>query len=327
MKLDPSAVSEAVRRLAEGEVIGLPTETVYGLAADATNPRAVARIFEIKGRPSHHPLILHIASAGELAQWVRAVPPRAERLISQFWPGPLTLLLDKSERVPSEVTGGLSTVAVRVPAHPMALSVLRELGRPVAAPSANRFGSVSPTEAAHVLSDLGSRVAMVLDGGSAEVGLESTIVDLSRGEPRLVRPGGVSRQELEMALAEPVLSGDGSERAPGTLPSHYAPRAPLRLVGRGNLTEHLSELLSQMGASGGEKVGVVCFGQAPQLKDVRLLLRVLPPDLAMAARLLYSSLRALDAEGASVILSEVPPEDGIGLAMVDRLTRAAAPRS
>jgi len=320
MAQDFSPIEQAISLLSQGDVIGLPTETVYGLAADATNVAAVARIFQIKGRPSDHPLILHLGDASWLDDWASEVPERARLLAEKFWPGPLTLVLEKSARVSDAVTGGLQTVALRVPGHPVALELLRSFGRPLAAPSANRFGSVSPTTRQHVLDDLGDDIELVLEGGPCAVGLESTIVDLSGAAPRLLRPGGISLEELESALGERVLPSDGSVRAPGTLESHYAPRAPVHLV---TPEEIWVRALTEAAAG---TVGVLTDVEPPVALPDSIALALLGHDAGTQAHELYACLRTLDERGVRIILSTLPSEVGLGAAVVDRLRRASAPR-
>lgn len=333
------AVARAVQLLLAGEVIGLPTETVYGLAADATQPAAVARVFAIKGRPKGHPLIVHLAEASWLHRYCAADLSRATRLADAFWPGPLTLILPKNvAAVSDEVTGGLATVAVRVPAHPLALEVIRGLGRPVAAPSANRFGAVSPTQRHHVVEDLGDQVPLVLDGGACQIGIESTIVDLSRERVFLLRPGAVSAAQMSAVLGEPVLENDGlGPQAPGTLESHYAPDARVVLVSARDLWEVVRSTME------GKFVGVLALsGDAPPpdlglglgervarglVQNERLAVYGVPGGMDDAAHELYAGLRALDETGCSVIVSPLPELQGIGQAVLDRLERAAAPRT
>jgi L-threonylcarbamoyladenylate synthase len=315
-----SSLEACARALSAGELVAFPTETVYGLGADAENPKAVQRIFEVKGRPASHPLIVHGDSTRSLFELARDVPPLAARLAERFWPGPLTLVLARGERIPLAVTGGQSTVALRVPSHPLALRLLSAFGRGVAAPSANRFGRLSPTSAAHVREDLGSAVTHVLDGGECEVGVESTIVDLTRGEPRLLRPGGVSREALEQVLERPLLhETQSSVRAPGQLPSHYAPRAELIVCSETELGP-LIEALQARGA----RLGLLLSGTA-HAPSVVACIR-LQGDTARFAHALYASLRELDGEKVDVILVVPPPSSGLGLAVLDRLARAAAPR-
>ncbi len=306
--------------LRRGGLVGLPTETVYGLAADAENELAVRRIFAVKGRPSTHPLIVHLANIDAVRTWVARLPPEAEALAAAFWPGPLTLVLPRSTRASDTVTGGQGTVAVRVPAHPVAQSVLAAFGGGLAAPSANRFGRVSPTRAEHVVADLGGDVDVVLDGGPARVGVESTIVDLSGPVPALLRPGGVTREALEKVLRRPLPSRATNDvRAPGMLPSHYAPRAGLVLANRIEAAGLAAELLSA-----GRRVAV-CAPEGLATPPGAVYLAV-PEDVAGLARSLYELLRSVDAAQVDIAVVVVPEEAGLGLAVLDRLRRAAAPR-
>jgi L-threonylcarbamoyladenylate synthase len=315
----PESITAAVAVLRRGGLVGLPTETVYGLAADAENELAVRRIFAVKGRPSTHPLIVHIADRAALATWTREVPPAAWTLAEAFWPGPLTLVLRRSARASDAVTGGQDTVAVRVPGHPVALAVLRAFGGGVAAPSANRFGQVSPTRAEHVRADLGSEVDLVIDGGAARVGVESTIVDLSRDEPTLLRPGGLPREELERILGRRLAKSKQRVRAPGSFPSHYAPRAGVLLAEPG---EAIARALAL--SSDGARVAVA-VPEGVEVPEPLVCLRI-PGEVEGLARELYALLRAIDAAGVDVGVVSVPREEGLGLAIVDRLRRAAAPR-
>jgi len=307
--LPPSDLEEAARLLRAGELVGFPTETVYGLGADARSEAALRRVFAVKGRPGDHPLILHFADAESALAAASDVPPIARTLADALWPGPLTLVLRRAAWVPDLVTGGQDTVGVRVPSHPVARALVTELGGPIAAPSANRFGAVSPTTAAHVRADLGEDVALVLDGGPAAIGLESTIVDLTCDPPVVLREGGVPREQLAALLAlAPVGATASVNRAPGSLPSHYAPRAKVVLVGADALrTEH--ERLADEGA----RVVVI---EAPADDDA----------LSALAHDLYARLRAADAANTDVVLAVLPPERGLGAAIADRLRRAAAPR-
>lgn len=300
--------------------MAVPTETVYGLAADAQNELAVRRIFAVKGRPSTHPLIVHLAQATDCAGWVREFPPEAEALARAFWPGPLTLVLPRGEKATDAVTGGQDTVALRVPAHPLTQELLTRLGGGIAAPSANRFGRVSPTTAGHVRGDLGNDVEFILDGGPCSVGLESTIIDLSHGAPALLRPGGLPKEEIEQLLHRPLALRQTDEvRVPGTLPSHYAPRAGLFLVEPGELTHRAAALVSQ-----GKKVAVLGRSGMPLVAGAVLF--VLPDEPGARARELYGTLRKIDEAGFEVIVSSLPAAEGLDLAVRDRLTRAAAPR-
>lgn len=307
---------EAIRRAAEvirrGGIVAFPTETVYGLGADAFQAQAVATIFEVKGRPRFDPLIIHVADPKDVARlWVE-VDPRARILIERFWPGPLTLVLPKRPEVPDIVTAGLGTVAVRMPAHPVALELIREAQTPIAAPSANPFGRLSPTTAKHVLEGLGDRVEMILDGGHCPVGVESTVVALD-GEARLLRPGGVPLEEIERVIG-PVKKDlrPGRPQAPGGLPHHYSPRTPLRFFEQG------------MEVPQGLKVGLLAF-RAPMEGPFEVV-EVLSPsgDLREAAARLFEALHRLDSAGLDLILAEPVPEEGLGFAIMDRLRRAAS---
>ncbi|MGD6741055.1 L-threonylcarbamoyladenylate synthase [Streptomyces sp. BH106] len=317
-------IDEAVGVLRAGGLVALPTETVYGLGADAENPAAVARIFETKGRPPNHPLIVHIGGAEHLDDWADDVPEAARLLAERFWPGPLTLVLRRSGRVPHETTGGLETVGVRVPDHPVALELLKAFGGGVAAPSANRFGSVSPTTAEHVRTELGDGVDFVLDGGPCDVGVESTIVDATSESLSILRPGGVTREDLELALGRPLDVPDTSEvRVPGQHPSHYAPNARVVLV---DPEELLAETVRAHEL--GHRVGVFlpsALAGAPETAKAHAVAAV-PASLDAYARGLYGYLRDLDEQGCDLILASLPAQDGLGLAIANRLRRAAGPR-
>lgn len=309
-------MGQALAALRRGDAIGLPTETVYGLAADASRPEAVRRIFELKGRPADHPLIVHVADARQLDRWARDIPDAARALAAAFWPGPLTLILRKQPGVPDEVTGGQPTVGLRCPAHPMALALLHEFDGGLAAPSANRFGHVSPTTAAHVRDEFGDAVPVVLDGGECEVGIESTILDLSGEIPRILRPGRITRAQIE-AVVGPVAEGSeaDSPRASGTLDAHYAPRTALLLLERAAL---LPEARQQEAL--GKRVAVLALGALPD--GLRGL--ALPGHADGYAHGLYAALRSLDALGANLLLAERPPSSLDWLAVNDRLRRSAA---
>ena len=313
-------LTRAVEILRRGGVIALPTETVYGLAANAEDELAVRRVFAIKGRPATHPLIVHVANAGELSSWARHVPEEARRLAEAFWPGPLTLVLPRSARATDAVTGGQDTVALRVPQHPMARAVLEALGGGVAAPSANRFGRVSPTTAGHVRADLGADVDLVLDGGPCTVGVESTIVDLSQGEPAVLRPGGLAVEEVERVLGRPVpVRTSSAVRVSGSLASHYAPRAGVVLCEPGEAASRVEALRAQ-----GQRVGVLGPPGLNLPSDVPRY--DVPEDPAGAARVLYTRLREADERGHDVLVACLPRAEGLGIAVRDRLSRAAAPR-
>lgn len=318
MVMATATATEAARRLNAGELVAFPTETVYGLGADATNPEAVAKVFALKGRPETHPLIVHFADPLALELWARHVPESARKLAHRFWPGPLTMILPRSSRVPPAATGGQDTVGLRCPSHPVAREMLREFARigsgGVAAPSANRFGHVSPTTAQHVRDEFGDAVAIV-DGGACEVGLESTIVDVSRGAPVLLRPGAVSRRDIESVLGmAPAERDAAAPRASGTLAAHYAPRTPLALV-------DAPQLEAQVATSRG--AAVLALREKPAKAEVAAWIRA-PADPMRYGHDLYASLRALDRSGAVRILVESPPALPGWEAVNDRLKRAAA---
>lgn len=311
-------ITRALELLKAGGLVGLPTETVYGLAADASNELAVRRIFAAKGRPSTHPLIVHVASVEKAREWCTTLTAMGEKLAAEFWPGPLTLIVPRNEKASDAVTGGQDTVGLRVPSHPLAHALLTLFGGGLAAPSANRFGRVSPTTSAHVEEELGDVIELILEGGASNVGVESTIVDVAHGMPRLLRPGGISREAIEKVLCQPLIDGGHATdvRAPGMLESHYAPRAGLLLVTADELPGELSRLA-------GVRV-VVIAGESVGVPDGVTKL-AMPDDAAGFARELYASLREADGLG-ELILAVPPPESGLGLAVRDRLRRAAAPR-
>jgi L-threonylcarbamoyladenylate synthase len=322
---DPSEIKRAAGILRAGGLVAFPTETVYGLGADASNPAAVAKIFAAKGRPQDHPLIVHLAGADLLPLWAADIPAAAEKLAAAFWPGPLTLILKRAAGVPDCITGGQDTVGLRIPGHPVALELLRafageEGGRSfsgIAAPSANKFGRISPTAAAHVRAELGDAVDCVLDGGECEIGIESTIIDLSRGRAVLLRPGQITAAQVAAVLGAEVEAADvAAPRAPGALASHYAPRTPLQLVSAAELSARLTALR-------GQKTAVLARSEAPSgLKDVYW--QEAPRAVAGYAHELYASLRRLDALGCAVILVEVPPPVPGWQGVSDRLARAAS---
>lgn len=313
----PSPVERAVALLREGGVVAIPTETVYGLAADASNELAVRRVFAIKGRPQSHPLIVHVASRDAAQSWTTGFSSDAARLATALWPGPLTLVVPRSAHASDAVTGGQSTVALRVPAHPLAHELLEHFRGGLAAPSANRFGGVSPTTAEHVRSDLGPDVDFVLDGGPCDVGIESTIVDCSSEAVAILRPGGVPRERIEAVLAKSVpVRTTSNVRAPGMLESHYAPRAGVTLCDEGDL-ESRAQKLSGRGAR-----FIVVSPRRPVSGDWIEA----PSNADLFARTLYARLREIDERGYDVALIVPPAESGLGLAVRDRLRRAAAPR-
>lgn len=317
-------IASAVRYLLAGELVGLPTETVYGLAADARNPAAVQRIFTAKGRPADHPLIVHLAHPHGLRHWACQIPDITWKLTA-FWPGPLTLILKKQDWVPALVTGGQETVGLRIPSHPVAHAVLREMTRlapdaGIAAPSANRFGAVSPTTAQHVREELGCQVDLILDGGACEVGIESTILDLSRGEPVVLRPGPISPAQLALVLGQmpSVLTTADAPRVSGALESHYAPHTPMRLLVREQMRDYLNAAHQR-----GERCGVIAFS-LPETAEKPHSWRQLPSTPDAYAQAIYATLRELDVMGLDVMVTEAVPDTPGWAAIADRLRRAAS---
>ena len=312
-------IGRAVDILSAGGLVAFPTETVYGLGADASREDAVAKIFAVKGRPRAHPLIVHLAPEARLDDWAIDVPAAARALAAAAWPGPLTIILRRGPRVSPATTGGGDTVGLRVPAHPLAQALLRAFGGGIAAPSANRFGAVSPTTANHVAADLGDEVGYLLDGGPCDVGVESTIVDLSRDRAVLLRPGGRPREAIE-AITGPLGAADAAApAAPGTLASHYAPRALVIAVA-------LDEVPAAVAAATG-RIAVLAPAHAfAHWPELRAHAHPLPDDDAGMARALYAALRDLDAAGVDVVIAALPPAAGLGEAVGDRLLRAAGPR-
>ena len=308
-----SAIARAAEILDRGGLVAFPTETVYGLGADAHNAAAVAGVFAAKGRPADHPLIVHIQDADQMRRYARDIPPVAWRLAEHFWPGPLTLILPRGPGVPDAVTGGQDTIGLRIPGHPVALALLKAFGRGVAAPSANPFGGVSPTTATHVAFGLGHAVDAILDGGACAVGLESTILDLSGPVPRLLRPGAVGPRALAAIIGRvPAFATSGGPRAPGCLPSHYAPATPLRLVTDPDREwRHAPRPLAVMAL------------HPPAQGTVRCRWLVMPRAAGAYAHALYARLRAVDRWGCRMVLVERPPTTEAWDAVRDRLGRAA----
>jgi L-threonylcarbamoyladenylate synthase len=314
-------VREAAKLLAAGKVVAFPTETVYGLGADASNPEAVRRIFEIKGRPADHPVIVHLSHPDQLSEWAADIPDEAYQLAERFWPGPLTMILNRNKRVPDEVTGGQDTVGLRIPAHPVALALLRKFGGGIAAPSANRFGRISPTTAQHVLEDLGEELEMIVDAGPCLIGLESAIINLSGPEPMLLRPGSLTVKELEAVLDGKRIAVPEKKvvlRAPGMLASHYAPRTPFAVIEAVALPETLTKLLTR-----GETVAVMTVTAPENSWPKGVTLRSMPPSPSDYACEMYSVMRKLDNGGFDHIVAVAPPDSIEWLAVMDRLTRAA----
>lgn len=316
----------AAQILRSGGTVAFPTETVYGLGADAANPSAIQKIYRIKQRPVDHPLIVHIGAISDLHHWAQAIPESAWKLARRFWPGPLTLILPRSARIPDCVTGGQDTVGLRMPAHPVALALLRALGpeKALAAPSANRFGRISPTAAAHVQQELGMEVDMILDGGACQVGLESTIVSFHDGIPQILRPGGITPAAIEAVLQNPVLlprHRPQTIRASGTLPAHYAPATPLRLYPAAELWRHASALAEQ-----GLRILIITWSDSsrsrPALSESIEQL-IMPSDPAAYGQQLYARLRQFDQLDFDYLLAETPPDHPDWLAITDRLQRAS----
>ena len=309
-------MNEEIRRAAQilraGGLVAFPTETVYGLGADASSEKAVARLYAVKRRPADHPVIVHLYSLERALAWARDVPREARALADHFWPGPLTLILKRSEKAKDFVTGGQPSVGIRVPSHPVARDLLEAFGDGIAAPSANRFGRVSPTAAAHVRDDLGEDVDLVLEGGESEVGIESTIVDFSGGRAVLLRPGAIDRKMLE-AFVRIEEREAASVRHPGGMERHYAPRTPARLVNGFDLDRQIFQL--------GARVAVLAFSRPDE--RVEYWLRM-PRDPSAYAHKLYAALRELDSAGCEQILVEAPPEAPEWAAVRDRLQKACS---
>jgi len=315
--VNAETIARAAARLQSGELVAFPTETVYGLGADAGNADAVRRIFAAKGRPADHPVIVHLAEPADVARWARAVPETARRLAAAFWPGPLTIILPRAAHVSDAVTGGQDSVGLRVPSHPVARALLAAFGGGIAAPSANRFGRISPTTARHVADDLGAGVALILDGGACDVGIESTIVACIGDDPVLLRPGGIGIASLARVLGRaPRTAGAEAPRASGTLASHYAPKTPAMLVAPDALHAEIRQL-----ASHDERLAVLARTVARPRETIERWVQA-PAEAPAYAHDLYANLRALDAAAADVILIEAVPAGPAWLAVNDRLARA-----
>jgi L-threonylcarbamoyladenylate synthase len=308
-----SEVRRAAQILRAGGLVAFPTETVYGLGADAASERAVARLYAVKGRPADHPVIIHFALAELAFAWAREIPQAARELGQRFWPGPLTVILKRSVLAKDFVTGGQDTVGLRVPSHPVAQELLNAFSGAIAAPSANRFGRVSPTTRAHVREDLGKDVELVLEGGPSDVGIESTIVDLSGPTPVLLRPGRISKQDLESVIGTIRDKAASSPRHSGGLERHYAPRTPARMVPAHALDKEISK---------GRSVAVLAFSRPDERVDYWLRM---PREPQAYAQRLYAALRELDGANCEQILVEAPPDDPQWDAVRDRLKRACEP--
>ncbi len=332
-----ASIARAADIIRRGGVVAMPTETVYGLAANAFDAVAVARIFEIKGRPHFDPLIVHVADLAQAAEVAAEIPDLARKLADAFWPGPLTIVLPRSERIPDIVTSGLDTVAIRLPAHPLALRLIRAAGLPLAAPSANPFGRISPTTAAHVQAQLGNKVDLIVDGGPCQVGVESTIVSLVGPRPALLRPGGLPIEEIQRLtgplLLSSTIAATDQPQAPGQLARHYSPRTPLvlRPMAEGGEIRPTSpaegkERLAVPGdEQGHQRIGLLSL-HTPCDAENFAAVEVLSPsgDMRQAAAGLFAAMHRLDALGLDLIIAELVPESGLGLAINDRLRRAAA---
>ncbi len=321
---DPQAIAQAAARIQAGELVGFPTETVYGLGADASSDSAVAGIFAAKGRPSDHPLIVHLADAAQVGDYASSVPAFAQRLMAAFWPGPLTVILPRKGGVAAAAAGGQNSIGLRCPDHPVALAFLKACATGVAGPSANRFGRVSPTTATHVAQEFDDNL-LVLDGGPCAVGIESSIVDCTRSRPVLLRPGVLTRAELEAACGEPVLGKDellneagSAPRASGTLEAHYAPNAKVRLMDAGAIQTALDLL-------GADAAHIAVYARDMlRIKSEKVLFRRMPGDALATAQQLFAVLRSFDEQGARLIWIENPPASPEWDGVRDRLGRAAA---
>jgi L-threonylcarbamoyladenylate synthase len=303
---DPSALSRATEVLGNGGVVAIPTETVYGLAAAIDNQVSLNKIFAVKGRPTSHPLIAHLSSLDELHHWATDVSPDAMMLVEACWPGPLSVLLHKSERLPYLVTGNRETAVFRIPANNFSRQLISAVGVPIAAPSANRFGKVSPTTAQHVVDDLGSDVDLIIDGGACSIGVESTIIDFTTSPPQMLRPGGFPQEDLEMVLGKQLSNQEGESRASGMLQSHYAPRC--KIVIADDILQ-ANQLLKQQLALG-TRAQIVRFSD----------------DLPIYASSLYAQMREADRANLEVLIAVTPQVNGLGPAILDRLSKASALR-
>ena len=317
-----SGVDDAVRVLRRGGLVAFPTETVYGLGADAANADALARLYAVKRRPVDHPVIVHIGADTELDHYGTEIRDAARALAAEFWPGPLTLVMRKRpDRIADAATGGRDTVGLRVPCHPLALALLAEFGGGLAAPSANRFGRVSPTTAAHVHADLGADVDLILDGGPCTVGVESTIVDVTGSEPAILRVGGITERDVTRVTGNAArMRDDGTVAAPGTLPAHYAPDALVEVVTPDAVVTRARQLLQR-----GTRVGLLAL-ESPKDVPAGLVVLDAPADVDDYGRMLYARLRQADQAGLGVVLVVPPPPHGVGLAVIDRLRRASVRR-
>jgi len=316
MKSNVVVINKAIFLLKKGELVAFPTETVYGLGADASNPKAVKKIFKAKGRPADHPVIVHLYSEKQLNDWVSFIPSAAKKLIKQYWPGPLTLIFKANKNVSSIITGGQDTIGIRMPSHPVARKLLKAFGGAIAAPSANRFGRISPTKSAHVKEELGKKVSLILEGGNCKVGIESTIIDVTTTPFRLLRPGILTPEEIfKKTDIKIVISRGKAPRVSGNLASHYAPKTPVELVEF--KTPEKTQSRDRQGA-----FAVMSFCHKPQNFNKGLWIRM-PSDPTRYAKRLYATLRKLDSANVKKIFIEKPPKSPEWAAIRDRLTRAA----
>ena len=314
---------EAVAVLQRGGIVAFPTETVYGLGADALNEAAVQKVFQAKGRPSDNPLIVHIAEAAHVLLFASEFPEKGKQLAKYFWPGPMTLVVKRNSRVPNIVTANLETVAVRVPNHPVTLALLKEFNSGIVGPSANTSGKPSPTTAQHVADDLDGKIDIILDAGATTIGVESTVIDVTVEPPMILRYGGLSREEIEKVIGEVqvAVKEESLKRSPGTRHRHYAPNAEVILIEEGNLAE-LERCYSEL-ASQGKKIGVVTHSIAISQSVPSIFTKSIGPSVQQFARHLFASLRELDDQHADVILVERVAPEGLGAAVMDRLNKAA----
>jgi L-threonylcarbamoyladenylate synthase len=324
---DECALEEAAQVLEDGGLVAFPTETVYGLGADAFNDAAIQRVFDAKGRPSDNPLIVHIAESNSLTSITASFPDVGWTLVRTFWPGPLTLVVRRTDRVSDLITAGLDSVAVRMPNHPVALGVIRKLGRGIVAPSANTSGRPSPTRASHVSEDLDGKIDLVLDSGPTKIGVESSVLDITQTPPALLRKGGLSKEAIE-AVIGPIqvdLKGEILKRSPGNRYKHYSPNAEVKLVKEGDVAGFAALLGS--GEFTGKRIGCILHLLADPDTDAKLTVHRMPPDVEEISHHLFSLFRVLEQEGVDVIIVEEVPEKGLGMAVMDRLRRASAKNS
>lgn len=315
-------LNNSVELLREGELVAFPTETVYGLGADANNPLAIQKVFQAKGRPADHPVIVHIADPQQLNNWARDIPEAAWILARHFWPGPLTFILYKQPHVSPLITGGQETIGIRIPNHPLTLELLTKFGSGIVGPSANKYGRVSPTTAAHVANDLGNEVAAVLDGGACQVGIESTIIDLTATQPCVMRAGAISAEEIAKVLGYSVATNSDKTpkiRTSGSHTIHYAPRTPAHLIHGTELLFKISEL-----QQAGKRFAVLSFNAKPNSIEDNIYWQQASIDPTLYAHDLYANLRLLDQLNKDLLLIEAPPQTTEWLAVLDRITRATA---